>query len=314
MSINDLEVTGPDTGPDNQVNTRTEVNTKQNVSEETTSNPTNQSISFNSGDIKKTSFEGLFTNIKGEDARKKAEERQQEAHDKELDRRRKEFQNQLKQQEKHSKAEIKRRENAEIKAHKKAERDAKRKARSEKIRQNIVFRFFFAKWHKFVTLAVVLAVAIGVPLTFIHVINPSIEKSNTEKQIQAEDDSRNYATEVRERALELWHDNEAYEDANKIFEDEMASHEGLTKFYIGVYYADFLTNYSYEYEKAIEVLDSIADLKGDEESLNVDYYMTYYNIYAALGDTEKMDEYLDIVVKYRPELMEGPIEGAYDEE
>ena len=94
----------------------------------------------------------------------------------------------------------------------------------------------------------------------------------------------------------------------------MASHEGLTKFYIGVYYADFLTNYSYEYEKAIEVLDSIADLKGDEESLNVDYYMTYYNIYVALGDTEKMDEYLDIVVKYRPELMEGPIEGAYDEE
>ena len=168
--------------------------------------------------------------------------------------------------------------------------------------------------YKFVTLAVVLAVAIGVPLTFVYVINPSIEKSNTEKQIQAEDDSRNYATEVRERALELWNDNEAYEDTNKIFEDEMASHEGLTKFYIGVYYADFLTNYSYEYEKAIEVLDSIADLKGDEESLNVDYYMTYYNIYVALGDTEKMDEYLNIVVKYRPELMEGPIEGAYDEE
>ena len=42
--------------------------------------------------------------------------------------------------------------------------------------------------------------------------------------------------------------------------------------------------------------------------------MTYYNIYVALGDTEKMDEYLNIVVKYRPELMEGPIEGAYDEE
>ena len=105
MSINDLEVTGPDTGPDNQVNTHTEVNTKQNASEETTYTSTNQNISFNSGDIKKTSFEGLFTNVKGEDARKKAEERQQEAHDKELDRRRKEFQNQLKQQEKHSEAE-----------------------------------------------------------------------------------------------------------------------------------------------------------------------------------------------------------------
>ena len=75
MSINDLEVTGPDTGPDNQVNTRTEVSTKQNVSEETTSNPTNQSISFNSGDIKKTSFEGLFTYIKGEIGRASCRER-----------------------------------------------------------------------------------------------------------------------------------------------------------------------------------------------------------------------------------------------
>lgn len=269
---------------------------------------------FESSEIKNADHSDLFVNVQGEEARIRAEQREQAAHDKELDRRRKEFQNRLKQQEKHSEAEIKRRENAEIKAHKKAERNAKRIARSEKIRQNIVFRFFFAKWHKFVTLAVVLAVVIGLPLTFIHVINPSIEKSNTEKQMQAEDDSRNYATEVRERALELWYDNEAYEDANKIFEDEMASHEGLAKFYIAVYYADFLTNYSYEYEKAIEVLDSVADLKGDEESLNVDYYMAYYNIYVALGDTEKMDEYLDIVVKYRPELMEGPIEGAYDEE
>lgn len=282
---------------------------------------------FDSSEIKKRDSSSLFTNVEGQAERDKENAKIEAAHLRDVERRRKDFQKKMHAKSLAEAAQRKREFDAQQRAEEKARHDAylqekkrerkeTRAQKREQFRQGKFYRAVWGGWHKIVTIFVALAIIIGTPLLYIYVIQPANQEHQFEKQSELEDKGNDYATSIRDQAKALYDgsNDKAYEDAVALFESELEKNTGVTKFYIGIYYSNFLINYATEYDKAVEVLDSLAGLQGEDKSMTIDYYATYRDIYTALEDTEMVKYYNDLMLEVDTGLQEGPIEGIQGDE
>ncbi len=288
---------------------------------------TSKEMVFDSSSIKRRDSADLFTNVEGQAERDKENAKIEAAHLRDVEKRRQEFQQRMHAKSvaeaQQRKREFEAQQRAEEKARhdaylleKKRERADKKAARREKFHQSAFYRIFFKGWHKFVTIFAILAILIGSPFLYIYVIQPAISEKEFNEQSAVEDKGREYANTIREKADSFYdgtNDN-AYEDAIALFEEEFAKNIGVSKFYIGLYYAEFTYVKAGDYNRALDILDSLDSLRGDDVSMTVEYYAHYKTIYILLDNADKVAEYEQLMYEVDPSLQNGPIEGVQGDE
>lgn len=181
-----------------------------------------------------------------------------------------------------------------------AEKRARRKQANAIKAKKIKF-FFFGKWHKFITIFVLLLLAAGIVVLFLwlNTWKPA-QEAETKAAEAVKADNKEYISNVKSadeftgKLEDIYKSDVAnpLEEAEKYADETISATNGELVVPLSSAYADFLVTHTVKYDKAIEILDKV---DGKTSNLNYlsSYYLSYYKVYKAKGDTAKADEYMD---------------------
>jgi hypothetical protein len=245
-------------------------------------------INFESSEIAKRKKAEYFVKIEGEEKRKREEEKRATANARE--RIRKIKKNLAKDSSSFVPEDVKAAEKKNISETKRYDKEVHRRRFAGKLHA-----FKEATWsgkRKIVTI-IVIVLLIALPIAGVWFVNDRIEAAKTEEIYT----SARLAADINSEVAALMRENaDNYDKCVKIFEDGLKNAKNDSeKVRIATNYATFVQRNTADTEKALEILDSVADNHAQDDALR-SYYAAYLGAYGAggLNDREKYNHYLQL--------------------
>ena len=252
-------------------------------------------INFESSDIAKRKKAEYFVKIEGEEKRKREEEKRATANARE--RIRKIKKNLAKDSSSFVPEDVKAAEKKNISETKRYDKEVHRRRFAGKLHA-----FKEATWsgkRKIVTI-IVIVLLIALPIAGVWFVNDRIEAAKTE-EIQT---SARLASDVYKEARDLMmEDANNYQKCIELFEDNLKNAKNDSeKVRLATYYASFVVTNTADHKRGLEILDSVADNKAQDDAL-ISYYAAYLSVYGprALNDKEKYDYYARLAKEIDPD-------------